>query len=135
MKKMIIIAAALLLGGCATVKKYEAKLNTWVGADENALIASWGVPNKEYQLSNGKKAIMYVHKDTIQTGGYTYITPQTTYQTGTIGDKSFTSTGTTYVTETSPVFNYNEYCKTTFIFAKNGRVEKWQHEGDNCVSK
>jgi hypothetical protein len=85
-------------------------------------------------MSDGKKAIGYVRKNTVQTGGYTYTVPQRTYQTGKIGNETYSGTSTTYVTETVPVQNYKLYCKTTFIIDQNGKIESWYHEGNNCVS-
>jgi hypothetical protein len=72
MIRVSFLLLCLALFGCATSAKYEAKLNTWIGASEDSLIASWGVPDKEYHLSNGKKAIEFVNKNTLQTGGYIY---------------------------------------------------------------
>jgi hypothetical protein len=134
MKKIMILLLCLGLFGCATTAKYETKLNTWIGASEDSLIASWGVPNKTYNMSDGKKAIEFMHKNTVQTGGYTYTTPQTTYQSGMIGGRSYSGRSTTYVTETEPVRKYKTYCKTSFIINNSGRVESWHHEGDDCVS-
>ncbi|MFH1622759.1 MAG: hypothetical protein ABIA97_06560 [Candidatus Omnitrophota bacterium] len=134
MKKLLLIMLCLGLVGCATTAKYEAKLNNWIGASEDSLVASWGVPNKTYNLNNGKKAIEYVHKDTVQTGGHKYTTPQTTYQTGTIGDEPYSGTSTTYVTEIEPIQRYRVYCKTSFIINNSGKVESWHHEGNDCVS-
>lgn len=123
------------MSGCATVAKYEAKLNTWVGASEDALISAWGVPDKVYQMRDGKKAIEFRRKETVQTGGYTYTTPQTTYESGTIGDKSYSGTSTTYVVTTEPVRKYRTYCKTSFIIDANAKVISWRHEGNDCVSR
>lgn len=135
MKNLIyLFAMTMLLSGCASTVKYEAKLNNLIGSSENALVASWGVPNKTYALDNGKKSIEYVHKETIQTGGYMYTTPQTTYQSGTIGDKSYSGTSTTSVTEIAPVQNYKLFCKTSFVIDNSGKVESWHHEGNDCVS-
>ena len=125
---------AMLVSGCASTAKYEAKLNAWVGQSEDSLIAGWGVPNKVYQTSDGKKAIEYVQKSTVQTGGYTYFEPQTTYQSGTIGNKAYSGTSTQYVPETVPVQNYKLSCKTSFVLNTSGKVESWHHEGNNCVS-
>lgn len=135
MKKIFLLLLCLGLSGCATNAKYEVKLNTWIGASENALIASWGVPDKVYHMNEGKKAIEYVRKDTVQTGGYTYTVPRTTYQTGTIGDQPYSGTSTQYVTETLPVQKYKIYCKTSFVINSNGRIESCHHEGNNCVSR
>ena len=135
MKKLIyLFVMVMLVSGCATTAKYEAKLNTWIGASEDSLIASWGVPDKTYDMRDGKKAIEYVHRNTVQTGGYTYTTPHTTYQTGIIGDKSYSGTSTTYVTETEPVRKYKLSCNTSFIINNSGKIESWHHEGNNCVS-
>ena len=134
MKKVLVLLLCLGLCGCATVAKYEAKLNSWIGAGEDSLVASWGVPDKAYDMRDGKKAIEYVHKNTVQTGGYTYAVPQTTYHSGTIGNETYSGTSTQYVTETTPVQKYKLSCKTSFIINNSGKVESWHHEGNNCVS-
>ena len=76
-RKIIILfwLAVLSLSGCATTAKYEAGLDTFVGKSEDTLIASWGVPDKEYRLSDGKKALEYIRKDTLRSGGYAYAYP------------------------------------------------------------
>ena len=136
MKKLIyLFVLVMLVSGCATTAKYEAKLNTWVGASEDSLIASWGVPDKSYSLGDGKKAVEFIHKDIFETGGYSYMVPQTTYQSGTIGNKSYSGTSATYVTETEPIRKYRFSCKTSFIIDSNGKVVSWHHEGNDCVSR
>ena len=134
MRKLIALMLCLGMFGCASTAKYEAKLNNWIGVSEDSLVASWGVPNKTYNMPDGKKAMEYVHKETVQTGGYTYTTPESTYQSGTIGNKPYSGTSTTNVTETVPVQNYKLSCKTTFIINNSGKVESWSHDGNNCVS-
>lgn len=135
MKKIICLLVLLLwAGGCATTAKYEAKLNTWIGASEASLIAVWGVPDKSYALQDGRKALAFVRRDSFQTGGYTYTKPQVSYQTGTIGNETYRGTTTTYVEETEPVRIQKLFCKTSFIIGSDGRVESWSHEGNNCVS-
>jgi hypothetical protein len=134
MGKTLLLLLCLALSGCATTAKYEAKLNTWIGVSEDSLIASWGVPDKEYHLNDGKKAIEFVHKNTVQTGGYSYTVPQTTYQAGTIGNQAYNGTSTTYVTEIEPIRKYKLSCQTSFIINSSRKVESWHHEGNNCVS-
>jgi hypothetical protein len=111
------------------------KLNTWIGTSEDSLISAWGVPDREYHMNDGKKAIEYIHKNTVQTGGYTYTEPRTTYHSGTIGNKTYSGTSTQYVTETTPIQMYKSSCKTSFIIDQSGKVESWHHEGNNCVSQ
>ena len=124
----------MLAGGCATTAKYEAKLNTWIGVSEDSLIASWGVPDKTYEMRDGKKAIEFARKNTVQSGGYTYTTPQTTYESGKIGDQSYSGTSTTYVTTTEPIRKYKLFCSTSFIINSSGKVESWHHEGNDCLA-
>ncbi len=135
MKKTLLLLLCLGLAGCATTAKYEAKLNTWIGTSEDSLIASWGVPDKEYRLNDGKKAIEFVRKNIVQTGGYTYTVPQTTYQAGVIGNQTYSGTSTQYVREITPVEKYKLFCKTSFIINSSGKVESWHHEGNDCVSQ
>ncbi|MFA5362358.1 MAG: hypothetical protein WC335_03805 [Candidatus Omnitrophota bacterium] len=134
MRKVLFLLVCLGLSGCATIAKYEAKLNTWVGVSEDSLIAAWGVPDKEYRFGDDKKAVMFARKNIVQTGGNTYMVPQTTYQSGTIGNKAYSGTSTQYVTETTPVQRYKLSCNTSFIINSSGIVESWHHEGNDCVS-
>ncbi|MFC1658898.1 hypothetical protein ACFL1D_05905 [Candidatus Omnitrophota bacterium] len=133
MKGLIYLLLIILVSGCATTAKYDTKLNTWIGVSEDTLIASWGVPDLVYDMSDGKKAIAYVHKDTIRTGG-SYRVPETTVHSGKIGNKPYSGTSTQYVTEIAPFEKYKLYCKTSFIIDSSGKVESWHHDGNNCVS-
>lgn len=135
MRKIIYLFVLLFLAsGCATTAKYEAKLNTWIGVSEDALIASWGVPDKTYEMQDGKKAIEYKRRSTIETGGYAYTTPQTTYYSGKMGNQTYSGTSTTYTTEIEPVRKHRFFCRTSFIIDNNGKIESWHHEGNDCVS-
>jgi hypothetical protein len=136
-RQLVFIFAAMILlsSGCATVAKYEARLNTFIGQSEGSLIASWGVPRKEYRLDSGKKAVEYARKDLVQTGGDTFVEERTVSHSGVIGDKPYSGISTQYVTQTSPVEQYKLYCKTSFVINTNGTVESWHHEGNNCVSE
>lgn len=134
MKKTCFLLLCLGLFGCATTAKYETKLNTWIGASEDSLVAAWGVPDKEYRLSDGKKAVEFKRKNTVETGGYTYTLPQTTYQSGTIGDQAYSGASTTNVIQTEPIRKYRLSCRTSFIIDSNGKVQSWHHEGNDCVA-
>ncbi len=134
-RKILFWLMVLSLSGCATTAKYEARLDTLVGKSEDVLISSWGVPDKEYRLSDGKKALEYVRKDTVKSGGYAYAYPQTVYQSGTINGKPYSGTATQYITETTPVQKFKLVCKTSFLLDKNGKIESWHHEGNDCVSQ
>ena len=137
-KPSAIIAVALILAGCATTENYEKILNTWVGSHVDSLVLSWGPPQGSFKLSNGKTVLEYTDARTVQMGGYTYTTPQTTYQSGTVyGGGSYgtySGSSTTYVTQQTPTYNVNYWCKTRFIADSNGIIERWSWEGNNCVA-
>lgn len=136
MKKIIVLLGlVVLVSGCATTRGYEAILGSWMGAKEESLVASWGPPQNVYQMGNGKKVIEYSRGQNIQTGGYAYTTPQTTYHQGVVGNTLYTGTSTQYVTQTTPVYNIQMWCKTSFILDSNGTIESWRWEGNNCVAK
>ena len=135
MKKILVYLIFLGLAGCATTAKYEAKLNSWIGIGDNALIASWGIPDKTYEMREGKKAVEYGYRRIIHSGGYSYSRPQTVYHSGTIGGQSYSGESTVYVTETEPVRRHKVSCKTTFIIDKDGIIENWHHKGNHCVSR
>lgn len=124
----------MVLSGCATTARYEALLNTWVGDNEDSLVSSWGPPQNIYQMRNGKKLIEYSQGRNVQMGGYSYTTPQTTYQQGVVGNTMYSGTSTQYVTQTTPVYNINLWCKTCFTISSNGIIESWRWEGNNCKS-
>ena len=125
--KRPLLLALLLLAGCATTAKYEAKLNSWVGADANSLVNSWGYPKSSFDAPNGNKVYVY------QNAGS--ITMPTTYQT----TANVTSYGNTaYGNATTNVYGgqtLNFWCKTFFEVDSTNRIVRWRWEGNRCKSK
>ena len=137
-KPSAIIAVVLILAGCQSTENYEKILDTWVGSHVDSLVLSWGPPQGSFKLSNGKTVLEYGDARTVQMGGYTVTTPKTTYQSGTVygpgGYGTYSGTSTTYVTEQTPTYNLNLWCKTRFIAGSNGIIETWSWEGNDCVA-
>lgn len=123
MRLVMAILAVVLLASCATVEKYEAKLQTWVGSAEERLIASWGPPDSFYE-SGGTRYLTYAKSRTVVTAG----TAPTT-NAYVVGSQVFTST-----TPGSPGSVRQRSCKTTFI-VKNSVITDWQHKGNDCKSE
>ncbi len=134
MKIWILLVLVLGLNGCATTANYDAKLATYVGATEEQLVANWGIPNKTYDLPNGKKAVEFVNRSVVEVGGFTSVTPYTTYQTGTINGQEFRGTSTSYMIEKDPPRKQRLSCTTTFLLDKDGKVESFSRKGNNCVA-
>lgn len=134
MNKCGLLIIAIVLSGCATTAKYDAKLSTYLGTTEEDIVANWGIPNKTYELDNGKKALEFLNRTVVEVGGFTSVTPYTTYQSGTINGQEYRGTSTSYVIEKDPPRRQRLSCKTTFLLDKDGKVESFNRSGNNCVS-
>lgn len=122
MKLLITLVFILILTGCATAAKYQQILDSWIGASEQALIESWGVPDRTYTVGNltflsyrySSQRILYgaapvyvsnVHKGVIYTNA--------------IGG--------------TPDMLVSDWCKTTFTIEKQ-KVIKWTANGNSCIA-
>jgi hypothetical protein len=113
------LVTVMLLSGCATTEKYEAKLNRWIGHSINELMASWGYPDGSFDAPNGNKIYVYSNQSSFTTPTMTTIRPNlygppTAYTTGG--------------------FTRNFWCKTYFEVDNDKRIIKWSWEGNNCIS-
>ena len=142
MKKVLLLLVAIVLSGCATTANYEKILSSWVGSSVDNLVASWGPPQSSYDLSNGGKVIEYVRSRNVQMGGYSYTSPQTTYQSGTTSAYgtggyaygNYSGTSTTYVQKQTPTYNIAMLCKTRFTVNGAGIITKWSWQGNDCTA-
>jgi hypothetical protein len=50
---------AILLSGCATQARYEAKVQSWENKDSQSLVKAWGQPDSIEKLSNGNRMYVY----------------------------------------------------------------------------
>lgn len=131
---------ALLVAGCATTANYKKICQSWIGYPEDKLYMSWGLPQEVRELDNGVKIISYRRSRNMQVGGYSYTTPQTTYNSGNVSaygrggyaHGSYSGTSTTYVQRQTPVYNVNKYCDTVFAINKTGHIVKWSFSGNDC---
>ena len=57
-KFFLALFSAILLTACATTEKYEARLQTFVGKPESAVIEKLGAPSKIYD-SGGNRYLTY----------------------------------------------------------------------------
>ncbi len=110
----------LLIAACATEAGYAKVLDSWMGANEETLIESWGPPASVYE-SGGAKYITYVASSSGYVPG---VAPS--YQTTVYGSTAYTTPygGT-------KGFFYNRNCATTFKIV-NGVISHWQWKGNNC---
>lgn len=142
-KVLFACVAVLLLAACATTGKYKVALNSWVGASADRLVSSWGPPDSSYRLSDGGQVLQYSRGGNVQMPGYTYTTPQTTYENGTASAYgtygsaygTYSGTSTTYVQHHTAGINIHLSCVTRFTVNASGIITNWAFQGNNCVSK
>lgn len=127
-----MLALSVLLTGCATPQKYDAKLNEELGKTASELMASFGQPSRTRRLADGNEIISYINVN------YQIITdPNYFFNTGFMTEDEIFTPFTIGETEI-PVGNFmgetiTDYCKTDF-YLTNGIVTSWQWRGNSCVA-
>ena len=136
MKKVFMfLFMVVFLSGCfPTTDGYKKIVKSWVGAHVDELVSVWGIPNSSFDLSAGGKILEYVHSRTIQSGGYSYSSPQTTNLSGFASGSYWSGTATTYVTQTTPVYSSTYTCKTRFTVNSRGYITKYAFQGNDCTA-
>lgn len=125
MKLRFLAIPIFMIGlvACATTAKYEAVLNTWVGAEETNLVRKWGPPQQVYETGDVKFL--------------TYTSSRKIYVPGSAPSYNTTVSGNTAYTTPiggSPAYNINKRCVTTFEISE-GRIVRWRWEGNDCRAK
>lgn len=140
MKKIcyLVIFGIVTLTGCAT-KRYESKLNQFLGTDMDRLISVWGIPQNKYSLSNGGQVFEYIKRRNVTVGGdvvYQAVTTrnsETAYNWNLLpGSSMYNSESTKMVPTTTPVRNLTLTCLTRFSINKNNIVTSVASEGNAC---
>ena len=119
MKRLIVFCGVLgVFCGCATAVNYKKAVTSWVGADADALVRTWGYPAKTFEAPNGNTVYEYSNSETYQTSRFTSY--QYNPQTGA-------GYATTYGGDT-----LNFYCRTYFEVNKEKRVAAASFKGNSC---
>ena len=117
---LMIFMCSVLLCSCASNEKYNKMIQQWVGADEDALIASWGAPSSHYQTDQAK----YLTYDNRHQN---YIPPTpSSVQIIRQGDAVFARP-----IPGSPGYSYTSECRTTFTI-QNKRIVNATSTGNAC---
>ncbi len=129
--KRIIAVLLFALAGCAstTTANYEKMLNTWIGADQDRLIANWGAPNNTYPQANGGHVLEFDRANTIYVPGTTYNQVHANYANGNVAG----SAGSAYSPITTSGHTVTDLCKTKFTLNDTGHVVSWSWEGTACL--
>jgi len=107
------LSALFLLVGCQSKEAYFAKLDSWKGQPESALLAKRGAPNRFFE-SNGIRYLTYNYSSNYQT--------PVNCSGGGVANSSVLCTGGQ---------NVNFYCEETF-YIKQGVIQNIRYKGNNC---
>lgn len=104
--------------GCATTANYRNAVNSWVGADAETLVRTWGYPAKTFEAPNGNTVYEYSSSESYRTSRFTsyHYDPKTGY-----------GYATTYGGDT-----LNLYCITYFEVNKEKKVARASFKGNSC---
>jgi hypothetical protein len=110
---VLVFLALSLLAACQSKEAYFAKLDTWKGQSESALLAKRGAPDQFFESE-----------------GVRYLT----YNSSSLnGEKPRVSCSSSSFTGFSASTSCSElYCKEVFII-QNQKITKIRYEGNNCL--
>ena len=140
MKRVLLVAAALHLAGCATTAGFATMMDGYIGQPESALIARLGVPSSTYQLDAKSKMLQFDKSRTIVLPGMTTTTPVRTTTNGQVSvgqmgqlpaTGTYTSTSTTWVPSKAPDVTIAQQCSVRFK-VDSGIVTSWTADGNAC---
>lgn len=141
-RKAALLAVATAITGCATSGRFTEKMDGFVGQPEAVLVGTYGPPQSSYQLTDGSRVIQYTRGQTMVMPGATTYEPVRTTTTGNITMRqgaqratgTYGQTSTSYVPQQSPGTTLAFWCTVTFTISKDGVVQRWSAEGNNCVA-
>lgn len=113
--KKLGVCLLLLLSGCATVGKFEAKMDAKKGLTKDQLLGQMGIPDREYKGDN-YEIIEYYRQGSIKM-------PTNTYATVTQNSLYSTTSGG----------NIDIDCRLSFRLVNNV-VQDYSYKGAMCTS-
>jgi hypothetical protein len=142
MRKLMLAGAAVATAACATTAKFEAKMNSFIGQPEAAIVGMYGPPQASYTMGNGARVLQYTRGGTLMMPGAQTMQPVTTNTNGTMTlnrglqqtTGSYTSTSTTYVPQQTPATPITLWCTVNFTLDASGTVRGWSANGNHCVA-
>lgn len=142
MKTISALVSVLLLAGCATAAKFQAKMDSFVGRSEATLVGVYGPPQSSYVLSDGSRVLQYSRGGQLVLPGAQTMQAVNTSTTGNVtlnqGLRQTTGTysqqSTAYVPQQGPSTTIQLSCTVNFTIDPSGTVRTWSASGNHCVS-
>ncbi len=122
---VVVVAAVILLGGCASMKSsaagYQARLEALKGAHIDEVVLAWGPPDGEFTFGDGRRMYAFVSSRLVSAPR---MTP------GFLGLGRFY--GRDAYDNWPPMETRHYFCETRLITGKDGRVIDWNFRGNAC---
>jgi hypothetical protein len=143
MRRLILTCyIAALVAGCATQAKFQAKMDSFIGRSEGALVGAYGPPQGSYTLGDGSRVLQYSRSGQMVLPGATTMQPVTTNTTGNLTlnqgmrqtTGNYNQTSTTYVQQQGPATTVQLGCTVNFTIDASGTVRAWSANGNHCVA-
>lgn len=113
--KNLIIITTVLLSSCATVSKFEQRMDAKIGLTKTQLVDVMGIPDREYSSDN----LHFMEYNQSHTG-------LTTSSDSTVVNG--------YLINTTSKVPYTTSCKLEFKLV-NGKVSSYRYNGSMCRSR
>lgn len=124
--------ATAVLTGCGIAEKrrdaFQTELSSFVGRPADEVIKARGVPTATATLSSGGKVLEYSTSKTVTSGGGSHVTYQSVYRSNSQGGGYIQVP----VTQVDPISTTELRCKLLFVVSRDGFVDSWKAEGNNC---
>lgn len=134
MQKLILgLAAAALLCGCATEKKYDRELDGFLNQPVTKLEARFGKPSAAKILDDDSQVITYTKVDESYVPSEYYMYDDTLVPGQEVVYSPFNGDYDFYPFERSFGYTVEFVCQTSFLVEK-GIVRAWRWKGNNCVA-
>lgn len=126
-RNLTLAVLTILLSGCATTAKYEAKVASWETKDSQALVKAWGQPDAVEKLSTGNRMFVYARLKHVPVafGSARVIASRTANKAGrSLASQASNWDGEVYIR-----------CATYFEVSPTDKVVSTLFRGDECKSK
>lgn len=134
-RPLVLLAALLTLGACATAEGYRQRTAQYVGVSADTLLLDWGPPVDKSAMSAGRELWTYYNEEEYTTGGYSRQVPEERIvRFRNSKGETVTRTETYYRTVYEPPVYHLSRCETRFVISPRGRVENFSFGGDGCVA-
>ena len=134
MKKLILgLSAAALLCGCASEKKYNRELDSFLDQPVGKVEAKFGKPSAAKIIDDSSRVITYTKVDQSYVPSEYYIYGNTFVPGQEVVYSPFTGDYDFYPFEQSFGYTVEYVCQPSFL-VEDGIVRAWRWKGNNCVA-